>query len=342
MQQEHTGTSKTKGLAGDFLRVSNYVRERLEIELPENRLAQVRERVALRMMELGIDNWEEYYHQVKYDDTDTEFHRLIALLTPPREGFFNRDPQIACFAEEVLPYLIETKEDVSYERKLTIWTAGCATGQEAYTLAMLAREALRGREGWTIDVIATDLSRAALFVGEGAAYPVQELTEATEERIRDHFEIRGESVVIRPEVRSLVSFSQLNLHRPEELATVRRADVVFCRNVLSLYPEEVRRRVARGFHRALSPGGYLFIGNTETLHGVSKAFRLVYFKNALVYQKDRVKAVSPSDLEMNRKIELPAHRTAGALVGAADGASRVMELLGRTVEPEREAITVSG
>jgi chemotaxis protein methyltransferase CheR len=312
---------------GEFLRLRDYIRERSDVVLPDSRLPLIRDWLVNRMAELGLDDMEEYYYQVKYDESDCEFHRFLALLTAGGGGFFRRDPQLTCFADELLPHLIRQREGQPGKKKLRIWSAGCSTGEEPYTLAMLAQEKLAKETDWTVEVLASDLSRSAITTGSEGVYLVRELTEVSRERCERFFDIKGEWAAVKPEITAMVRFFQMNLNRPDELAGVKNVDVVFCRNVLSYFPEAIRREVARGFYDSFEPGGYLFIGHTETLHGVSKAYRLVYFKNALVYQKDGLPGDNRANSLLRASSGLVESGSSRFMVGAADGANAVLELL---------------
>ena len=142
-----------------------------------------------------------------------------------------------------------------------------------------------------------------------------------------HFERDGDIYRVKPELKAMVKFSRLNLNDERKISTVGILDAIFCRNVMIYFSDEVKTRLVRGFFNALRPGGYFYIGHSETLHGISKAFKLVYFKNALVYQKEAVK-------EAARSAVAPGARRTIQVVGrkgtdATQGAQRAMDLLSK-------------
>lgn len=175
--------------------------------------------------------------------------------------------------------------DENRERTLRIWSAGCSTGEEPYTLAMLVQEYLQGKSGWNIEILGSDISEAALHAARTAEYSGPTLRELPPELLEKYFIGNGETYKIVPEIRSMVKFAQSNLSDPRRQPITNSFDIIFCRNVLTYFDDDVRRTLIRNFYNSLLPGGYLFIGHTETLHGLSKAFRLTYFRNALVYRK---------------------------------------------------------
>jgi SAM-dependent methyltransferase len=140
-----------------------------------------------------------------------------------------------------------------------------------------------------------------------------------------YFTKSGDVYQVKPEVRSLVKFSYMNLNDPRRTSAVLNVDVIFCRNVMIYFSDAAKKELVRRYYNALRPGGYFYIGHSETLHGVSKAFKLVYFKNALVYQKDAVATGTGSSPAISMGVQasrLPESRPTGT-----DGKNRAVELL---------------
>ena len=238
------------------------------------------------MDQLEIKTVRDYFYHVKYDASQAEFNVLMDLITTNETSFFRNEPQLLSFSAEILPHLI--KERIGSRNKtLRIWSAGCSTGEEPYTLAIIILECLRGQTfGWNIEILANDISDEVIQKARRGEYSSLTLRNVRPDLLARYFTPAGDLYRVNPAVKALVKFSHGNLNDPRKVSLMGGLDIIFCRNVMIYFSDDVKRQLIRGFYNALQPGGYLYVGHSETLHGMSKAFKLVYFKNALVYQKD--------------------------------------------------------
>ncbi len=316
-----TGDGELEMTPEEFVLIRDFIHDRSGIYFTESKAYLVRNRLARRMADLQIKTVQDYFYHVKYDLTLNEFNRLMDLVTTNETSFFRNEPQLLSFSDEVLPLLIDEKMKQIGPRTLRIWSAGCSSGEEPYTLAIILLEKLRTVAGWNIEIIANDISEQVLQKARVGEYSGSTLRNVKPEILARYFIKENEGYRVRPEVQSLVKFSHMNLNDPRKLSVVSNVDVIFCRNVMIYFSDEVKKQLVRGFYNALHPGGYFYIGHAETLHGISKAFRLVYFKNALVYQKEAV-------LAPNRTVPESSH-ISGNTSSAASGAVRAMDLLSK-------------
>ncbi|MEW6049882.1 MAG: protein-glutamate O-methyltransferase CheR [Candidatus Zixiibacteriota bacterium] len=316
--------------AEEFGLIRDFIHERSGIFFPENKMYLVKNRLARRMEDLQIKTVRDYFYHVKYDLSLKEFHRLMDLVTTNETSFFRNEPQLQCFSDEALPLVINEQSTRKGNRTLRIWSAGCSTGEEPYTLAIIILERLRNAAGWNIEIVANDISEQVLQKARLGEYSGITMRGVRPDLLARYFSRSGDSYRVNPEVKALVKFSHMNLNDSRKLAMVSGMDMVFCRNVMIYFSDDVKRQIVRGFYNALRPGGYLFIGHSETLHGISKAFKLVYFKNALVYQKE---AAAVTTAEPARQAPCTVRTAASPLAArstsAADGATRAMELLSK-------------
>jgi chemotaxis protein methyltransferase CheR len=303
----------------EFRMIRDFIHEKAGIYFAENKMYLVRNRLQKRMAELDMKSMRDYFYHVKYDVSQAEFNRLMVLMTTNETSFFRNEPQLLCFADEVLPGLIDKKRR-SGRQTLKFWSAGCSTGEEPYTLAMIILDRLGSTSGWNIEIIANDISEDVLLQARGGEYSGITLRNVRPELLNRHFEKNGESYCVKPDVKAMVKFSQINLNEDRKVAMMTNMDAVFCRNVMIYFSDEVKKRLVRGFFNSLVPGGYLYIGHSETLHGVSKAFKLVYFKNALVYRKEAAETV---------KSVKSAAKPAKLAQSGATGAARAIDLLSK-------------
>ncbi len=192
-------------------------------------------------------------------------------------------------------------------------------------MAMLILEKLITLNGWQVEVIANDISEETLRRARSAEYSGPTLRNVKPEILSRYFTKNGDVYQVKPEVRSLVKFSYMNLNDPRRTSAVLNMDVIFCRNVMIYFSDDAKKELVRRYYNALRPGGYFYIGHSETLHGVSKAFKLVYFKNALVYQKEAV----GTGMGMSQAVSAGSQvsKLSGSGPAGADGKNRAVELL---------------
>ncbi len=311
----------------EFEMFRDYIHEKCGILFADNKVYLLKNRLHKRMEELQISDYKDYFFYVKYDKSMKEFNKLMVQITTNETSFYRNEPQLLSFSEELIPKLVNKKEKNNEPKNFRIWSAGCSTGEEPYTLGILLLEALAGRPDWTIEIIANDISEQVLHTARAGEYKGNTLRNMKPEILKKYFVEKGEFWKVKPELKSLIKFSLMNLNEPRRLAMNGKFDVVFCRNVMIYFSSEVKKQIVRGFFNALNPGGYFYIGHSETMHGVSKAFKLVYFKNALVYYKEPISATAK--VETTSTKELHEHTPSAITNSNKDGAKRAMALLSK-------------
>ena len=258
----------------------------------DNRLAFLEDRCGRRMKELNIPSLRQYHELLtRSASRTTEMHLLLNEITIGETCFFRTQPQLAALQRLVLPSLAAAKEKVPYKH-LRIWSAGCSTGEEPYTLAIiLMEEANRFLRGFTFEIIATDLNDRSLLRAQDGVYGEHALRHVPAEILHKYFEpVPGSTEFrVRDEVRQHVKFSRLNLLDDARMVFVKSLDVIFCCNVLIYFDGASKQRVIQHFHNNLLANSYLFLGHAESLFGVHDDFRLVHFPGAMAYIKTPAK-----------------------------------------------------
>jgi chemotaxis protein methyltransferase CheR len=251
---------------------------------PESR-AHVARRLGPRLKAVGAADFTAYYRHLRFEpEGGAELEAAAESLTTHETYFFREPLQLRAFCEELLPMLERAK---ARSRRLRIWSAGCSTGEEAYTLAMLLLDSGRFG-GWELEVVGTDLSRRALAAARRASYAPSALREAPAPMVARYFREEGDRLAVRDEVRELVTFGQLNLLDESGRGNRGRVvDVAFCRNVMIYFDSPARRRALRALWDRLGEGGYLLLGHAESLIHLTADFELVHLKHDLVYRKPR-------------------------------------------------------
>ncbi len=239
-------------------------------------------RLGVRLDALGLTDFAAYYRHLREGGKGGELETAVEALTTNETYFFREPLQLEALEEELFP-LLEKRNQIN--KRLRFWSAGCSSGEEAYTVAMLLAESSRFA-GWDLEVHGTDISRRVLTQARRAEYGPASFRVTSEARKRRHFEPgEGARLKVKEEHLARVSFSQLNLLDRDLAQLLPRMDVILCRNVMIYFDLPARKRVLGLFHEKLAEGGYLLLGHSENLISLSADFELVHLKKDLVYRK---------------------------------------------------------
>jgi chemotaxis protein methyltransferase CheR len=241
-------------------------------------------RLGRRLSQHQLTEFRDYYHLLKYDrKRDQELSDIMDVLTTNETYFFRESFQLKAFTGEIIPELMAAKEKRG-DRSLRIWSAGCSTGEEPYTIAMLLIE-MGVPKDWRVEIVGTDISQRVLHQARKATYGKTSFRSTDETYISRFFQDQDGLCRINDEVRELVTISHLNLFDQNRLALLGKMDVIFCRNVIIYFDQIAKKRVVESFYKVLREGGYLLLGHSESLMNISTAFALKHLKNDMVYQK---------------------------------------------------------
>ncbi len=266
----------------DFRWVAGMLYDRFGIRLGEQKHVLVAGRLTKRVRQLGLSSFADYFSLIKADPDGPELTELLNRLTT-NHSFFLREREHYDFMHKTILPEIAAKASRSPGYPLRIWSAGCAAGEEAYTIAITLRESLgTALDGMDPGVLATDISDAVLREGIAGRYPGARLRELSPATRKKYFSQAGEDLYeVGPELRKLVLFKRLNL-MTDRFPFRGEFDVVFCRNVMIYFDKDSRARLSRAIHDIIKPGGYFFIGHSESLQRDECPFE--YVKPA-IYRK---------------------------------------------------------
>jgi len=246
------------------------------IDLQEGKKELVHARLAKRMRTLRRDDPGEYLDGVLADPTGPEFQTLVDALTTNLTSFFREPAHFAFLRRALLPALVR-KREAQRSRRIRVWSAGCSTGEEPYTLALTLLDALPDASSWDIRILATDISHAVLETARRAVYPTQRMENVPAPQQQQHFSAvrtrEGASYEVAQHVRDLVRFNYLNLMKPWPFDGP--LDFIFCRNVMIYFDKPTQQKLVGRFHSVLDAGGMLFTGHSESLTGIAHPFRYV-------------------------------------------------------------------
>jgi chemotaxis protein methyltransferase CheR len=256
----------------EFGHLSKYIKVNYGINLKEEKKALVVSRLGKILVKKGFKNFSEYYDYVISDKTGKEKLALVNAITTNHTYFMREKEHFTYFKDKVLPYLKETVR----EKDLRIWSAGCSSGEEPYTLAMIIDEFFgKEKDAWNTKILATDISSKILDIAKNGKYDNGKLTALPAKWIDDYFNsFDEETSVISEKIKNEVIFRKFNL-MDSIFPFKRKFHVIFCRNVMIYFDTETKDRLINKFYDLLVPGGYLFLGHSEAIHRDKSRFRNV-------------------------------------------------------------------
>ncbi len=240
-----------------------------------------------RMKLTGTRTPREYWDRLTASSNrDAELRELLNEITIGETCLFRSQPQIDALRKVILPELIAERTK-QITKRLRIWSAGCSTGEESYTLAMsMLEESERLLKGWTIEILATDLNDHSIETAKAGVYGDYALRNTTDFYKRKYFTVVDEKKLqVRPEVKKLVAFSRMNLQDDSRMLFMKGMDVIFCCNVLIYFDGTSKSKVINHFFSNLNFGGYFFLGTSESLMRLNDQFHLVHFPGTIAYWK---------------------------------------------------------
>lgn len=272
--------------ADEFDYLSDFIYRKTGIRYEPKKLYFLSKRIEKRMDALGMESVAEYIRTLRFADPKSqEFQRLIDLLTINETYFFRDFPQLQAFGEHCLIERVEDKTALR-DRNLRIWSAGCSTGEEPYTLAIILMEMIDDIDTWDIVIEASDIDLSALEKAEKATYEPRSLRDVPGAYLSRYFRKQKNGAYrIAKAVKDMVTFDHINLADKAAIRRKRDFDFIFCRNLLIYFDDLSRKRLVDQFYVALKPGGYIFLGSSESIGRISTAFKLKRMGGYIVYHK---------------------------------------------------------
>jgi len=269
-----------------LIRIRDLIYRAAGIFHPDNKLRLLEDRCGRRVRELSVSNFREYYDYLSNPShAREEMVKLLNEVTIGETCFFRYQPQLDALKSVVWPHIIAARTNIPV-KKLRIWSAGCSTGEEPYTLAIMLLEESGGLfRDWTFDIQATDLNERSVEHAKAGIYGDYSLRNLSPYIRQKYFTAAGDKLQVNPAVKSLVTVSRLNLLEDVRMLFMKGMDLIFCANVLIYFDLDSKRRVIQHFYSSLQPHGYFLLGHAESLYGVNDQFKLVHFPSATGYVK---------------------------------------------------------
>ena len=247
-------------------------------------------RVREHMEERGIASPSDLLGRIQR--SNWEYETFLERLLTQETSFFRYPAVYEAFEKRVLPELHVSKFWKN-PRTLRVWSAGCSTGEEPYSIAITIIDSLNLAEAWDVEILATDVGRQALKHAERGVYTGRSIGSVTERQLGAHFAAVDGGYQVKPRIHKIVNFVQMNLASP---VYVGKMDLIFCMNVLIYFSEERRRTLVQRFYDALEPGGYLFLGHSESISKMPVKFQAIVLGDCILYRKPTAEELQKPEL----------------------------------------------
>ena len=270
----------------EFRLLRDFIHEHFGLFFDDAQRGSLRSRLAGRLASLGLTSFEDYYHYLRFGPQHVEERdRMAAHLTNNETYFFREMPQLQVFADAVLKGMKDRKSARGEPHRVEVLSAGCSSGEEAYTLAMILYDSGLFFWNWDVHVTGMDVDPTALEKARRAVYHPNSFRSMRPAVLEKHFVKEPGGARVKDAIRKLVQFRQGNIVDPASYEGLPPLDAIFCRNVLIYFSDAMILKVVKLFHGALAPGGYLFLGHAESLSRITDLFTPIRFQGAMAYQK---------------------------------------------------------
>ena len=242
-------------------------------------------RLSKRISVLNLSNFEDYYNYLKYSPLkNAEIKELLNSVTTNETSFFRDMPQLEVFVD-VLKHIIQSSGNNAI-KNIRIWSAACSTGEEPYTVGILIKENFSS-SGIKFEIVGTDISERVLESAKKGIYNGYTLRNASQAILGKYFEKTGDDEYkIKDEIKNMTVFGNVNLIDAREVKKFGFFDIVLCRNVIIYFDVESKKKTIENIYESLKPGGYLFLGHSESLHSISSLLKLVGLGKTPLYKKE--------------------------------------------------------
>ena len=268
----------------EFRLIQEFVNEHFGLVLSEDKAGSLANKLTPRLADLRLGSITDYYYHLKFSqDSKSEHLNFISLLTNNETYFFREDAQLKVLADSILPAIKENRMRKK-DRRIRIISAGCSSGEEAYTLAMILLESGQFLWEWDVQVIGVDIDQAVIAKAEAGIYGGRSVSVTPPQLLERYFRKEEDGYRVKEVLRRLTSFRQVNLLEFADHFAEDSIDIIFCRNVVIYFNDTTVRETVEGFAKTLRPDGYLFLGHSESLARITKLYEPLRFTGAVIYQ----------------------------------------------------------
>ncbi len=269
-----------------FKLLRQFIYTRTGIFFADNKKYLLESRISRRISALGLDNFDTYYKTLANGQSTDEFVHLVNSITINETFFFRNEPQFTALEQIILPELVE-KRRRDGSNKIRVWSAACSTGEEPYTIAMIISEKIAPFfPQMSFEIVGSDINTQVIEAAQKAVYKEYSVRNMPKNYLEKYFRKDGERSTLSESIRKMVEFKHVNLFDKSAMRAMRGFDVTFAANVLIYFDFNSKQTVVSSIYDSTNKGGYLFVGYSETLYGLSQAYKPVHFEKAIAYTKE--------------------------------------------------------
>ncbi len=278
------GAKNTLITDSEFARFRDFFYRKTGIRFEDNKRYFVDKRILGRMAKTEHDNFRSYFTDLRFQRNGAELQELINVMTVNETYFFREEYQLQCMVESVLDEIVRKKKDGS---DLRIWSIPSSTGEEPYSIALYLLEYWAGINDVDIEIVSSDIDTKVLDRCRRGMYNQRSVNHLPKKILKQYFKEQpdGKYFQIDQDLRETIDFTKVNLSNSNETKEYRNFDLIFCRNLLIYFDDKSRRQAADVFYDALNPGGFIFLGHSESMSRISSLFKVRKFPKAMAYQK---------------------------------------------------------
>ncbi|GBD95525.1 MAG TPA: protein-glutamate O-methyltransferase CheR [Nitrospirae bacterium] len=263
-----------------FRDIRDYIYEKSGIYISDTKKYLIENRLSRIIRENKLNSFEDYLKLIKQSRNGNDLNRLFDAVTTNETYFFREPRQLNVCVEGIMPRILAQKKGA---KNVRIWSAACSTGEEPYTISLMLME--KGYLQKQFEIYGSDLSEGVLDSAKQAVYNSYSIRNLPEPYLKKYFSNSGQSYTLSSSVKNTVKFMKVNLIEDKNIKQLRGMDIIFCRNVLIYFDTRAKQRAVSNLYDSLNPGGYLFIGSSESLHSVTRALRPNVVDKVIMYQK---------------------------------------------------------
>jgi chemotaxis protein methyltransferase CheR len=268
-----------------FFLLRDYVYNNCGIYINESKKYLIESRITNRLQINNLKSFDEYTSFLSKTNNRKELNELIDSITINETYFFRGIEQFEALTKAIIPEIIKNKSEK--DKTVRIWSAACSTGEEPYSIAIMITEYLKSEyPDVNFQILASDINKTVLETARGGEYFEYSLRNTPEELLHKYFFLKDSLYYLRNDIKKMVKFSNINLYDSGQVRMVSGCDIIFCCNVLIYFDAVSRKKVLADLFDVINNNGYLFVGQSESLHGINKDFKLVHFPKAMVYKKE--------------------------------------------------------
>ena len=269
----------------EFVELRDFIYDKCGIFFTDSKKYLLEGRIKKRLIEHSMKTFREYLNFIKSPGSNQEINTLMDIITINETYFFRAEQQFEAVETKILQEIIESKGNNN--QFINIWSAASSSGEEAYTLAMIINEKIRPKyPNINFRIIGSDINREVLDSARTGIYGEYSIRHTPKEYLLKYFKLKDGKYHLSEDIKKMVKFIQLNLFDEKAVKSMNFIDMIFCANVLIYFDIASKEKVVSLLYNSLNRGGYFFIGCSESLHGISKAFKLIHFHNAMAYKKE--------------------------------------------------------